>query len=169
MNDSLKISKQEVYSNSPKPKKHSPKKATILSLIIPGAGQVYNKNNWWWKVPIIYGAECGLIYGGIFSLNEFNGFRNAYIQRQALGYNTDNYYNRFQSETLLSIRDSYRQDRDMYFVYAVVVYALQVLDATVEAHFVDFNMNENVSLKIQPQFLLIGSNYTSGLQVTFKF
>jgi len=167
--DSLNVPSQESNLNKPQIKKHSPKKATLLSLVIPGAGQIYNKKNWWWKVPIIYGAEAGLIYGGVFSLNEFNGFRDAYIQRQALGYNIDKNYNRYQSETLLSIRDSYRQDRDMFFVYAVVVYAIQVLDAAVEAHFVDFNMNENVSLKLQPQFFWVGNNITSGLQVTLKF
>ena len=170
VNDSLNNSKNDSTTTTKSTiKKHSPKTATILSLIIPGAGQVYNKKNWWWKVPIIYGAGCGLIYGGFFSLNEYNGFREAYIERQKIGHNTNNYYNRFQSETLLAIRDSYRQDRDMYFVYAVVVYALQVLDATVEAHFVDFNLNENVSLKIQPQILLDGYTYSKGLQVTLKF
>ena len=167
--DSLNVPSQESNQNKPQIKKHSPKKATLLSLLIPGAGQIYNKKNWWWKVPIIYGAEGGLIYGGFFSLNEFNGFRDAYIQRKSLGYNTDKYYNKYQPETLLAIRDSYRQDRDMFFVYAVVVYAIQVLDAAVEAHFVDFNMNENVSLKLQPQFFWVGNNYSSGLQVTLKF
>jgi Family of unknown function (DUF5683) len=150
-------------------KKHSPKKATLLSLFIPGAGQVYNKKNWWWKVPVIYGIGGTLLYSGIFYQNEYDNFRLAYKERIETLTNKDQIYNRYQTPTLQVIRDSYRDSRDQSYMWLVVVYALQVLDATVEAHFVDFNMNENVSLKIQPQIYMVGLNYTGGLQVTFKF
>lgn len=150
-------------------RKHSPKTATLLSLFIPGAGQVYNKKNWWWKIPVIYGAGGTLLYSAIFYQHQYDYFRLAYKERLANGVNLDPYYNRYQTPTLQVIRDSYRDSRDQSYMWFVVVYALQVLDATVEAHFVDFNMNENVSLKIQPQVYMVGYNYTGGLQLTLKF
>ena len=128
-----------------------------------------NKKNWWWKVPVIYGIGGTLLYSGIFYQNEYDNFRLAYKERIETLTNKDQIYNRYQTPTLQVIRDSYRDSRDQSYMWLVVVYALQVLDATVEAHFVDFNMNENVSLKIQPQIYMVGLNYTGGLQVTFKF
>jgi hypothetical protein len=153
-----------------KSQKHSPKKATLLSLACPGLGQIYNRKNWWWKVPVIYGAGGSLLYGAITYNKWYNDFRSAYIYRLANPTlpNPDPYYDRFQTPTLQSIRDSYRQSRDQCYVWLAVVYTMQVLDAAVEAHFFDFNMNENVSLKVQPNFNVIGQNYYSGVQLTFN-
>ena len=163
-----KISKQDTLQ---KPKKHSPKKATILSLLLPGAGQVYNQKNWWWKVPLIYGGGGSLLYGAIIYEKGYNDYREAYKIRLAspTGLNNNPVYDRFQTPTLQVIRDSYRDARDQCYVWFVLVYAVQVLDATVEAHFFDFNMNENVSLKIQPQLNVVGTDYYRGVQLTFKF
>ena len=84
-----------------------------------------------------------LLYSGIFYQNEYDNFRLAYKERIETLTNKDQIYNRYQTPTLQVIRDSYRDSRDQSYMWLVVVYALQVLDATVEAHFVDFNMNEN--------------------------
>ena len=167
--DSSSISNRKSSTLAPTVVKHSPKKATLLSLFVPGAGQIYNKKNFWWKVPVIWGIGGTLLYSGMFYQNEYDNFRSAYIERLSTGTNIDAYYRRYQTPTLQVIRDSYRDSRDQSYVWLVVVYALQVLDATVEAHFVDFNMNENVSLKIQPQLNMVGLEYTKGLQVTIKF
>jgi hypothetical protein len=149
--------------------KHSPKKACILSAVLPGAGQVYNQRNWWWKVPLIYGAGGALVYGAIFYQDGYNEFRNAYKERLEKGVNDNPEYNRYQTTTLQAIRDSYRQSRDMCYIGIAAVYALQIVDAGVEAHFFDFNINENVSLNIQPRFNIVGNNNINGLQFTLKF
>lgn len=156
-------------SEIPRVKKHSPKTATILSLVLPGAGQVYNRKNWWWKVPVIYGVGGALVYSAVFYQNGYDEYRAAYKERLEQGTNKDPLYNRYQTPTLQSIRDSYRDARDMSYVWLVVVYALQATDAAVEAHFFDFNMNENVSLNVQPQVYVAGPNSPGGLQLTLKF
>ena len=140
-------------------------------MVLPGAGQVYNRRNWWWKLPLIYGGGGTLLYGAITYQKGYNDYREAYKIRvtSATGKNNDPIYDRFQTPTLQVIRDSYRDARDQCYVWLVVVYAVQVLDAAVEAHFFDFNMNENVSLNIQPQLNIAGANYYSGLQLNFKF
>ncbi len=58
------------------PRQHSPTKATLLSMVLPGAGQVYNRKNWWWKVPIIYGGGAALVYGASFYNQNYKEFKN---------------------------------------------------------------------------------------------
>lgn len=168
VNSTKKNTASEQQLQNPPPKKHSPKKATILSICLPGAGQVYNKKNWWWKVPIIYGAGGALIYGLNFYQGLYDGFRTAYILRLNNQSINDPYYSGFETATLQSYRDYYRQQRDMSYVYIALVYVVQIMDAAVEAHFFDFNMNENVSLKIEPDIGIAGANYYAGVRLNFK-
>lgn len=168
-NDSAAAVKAERFESDTLHKKHSPRTATLLSAALPGAGQVYNRRNWWWKVPVIYAAGGALIYGAVVYNNGYNEYRAAYKERREKGVNTDPVYNRYQEPTLQAIRDSYRESRDMCYIGLVAVYALQVMDAAVEAHFFDFNISENVSLNVQPQLNVAGAGSTGGVQFTLKF
>lgn len=152
------------------PRKHSPRTATLLSLALPGAGQVYNKKNWWWKVPIIYGGGGALLYGVIFYQKQYGDFRDAYSYRitNNVEQNGNLRYDKFQTRTLLSIRNSYRDARDQCIIGMVLLYTLQVIDASVEAHFFDFNVSEDLSLNVQPQFVMNGPMSYSGFQLTLK-
>jgi hypothetical protein len=69
---------------------------------------------------------------------------------------------------LLSIRNSYREARDQCYIGLGVLYALQIVDAAVEAHFFDFNVSEDLSLNIQPQFVMNGPMSYNGVQLTLK-
>lgn len=151
------------------PRKHSPRTATLLSLCLPGAGQVYNQKNWWWKVPVIYGGGTALVYGAIFYSNNYRDFSRAYEFRR-LNPDLPISDPRFDRDeaNLRSIRDSYRDARDQCFIGLGVLYALQIVDAAVEAHFFDFNVSEDLSLNIQPQFVLNGPINYSGVQLTLK-
>ncbi len=153
------------------PYKHSPKKASLLSLCLPGAGQVYNRKNWWWKVPIIYGGGAALIYGAVFYSSNYNDYRKAY-EFKVLNNNApvgDVRFDRYNDPaTLLSIRNSYREARDQCYIGLGVLYALQIVDAAVEAHFFDFNVSEDLSLNIQPQFVMNGPMSYNGVQLTLK-
>jgi hypothetical protein len=158
-----------INTDSLGPRKHSPKTATLLSAVIPGAGQVYNRKNWWWKVPIIYGGGAALTYGAIFYQSNYKDFQQAYRYTQSTGLPTgDPRYDKYEPATMASIRDSYRTARDQCIIGLALLYTLQIVDACVEAHFLDFNVNENLSLNIQPQFVIGGPvNYTS-VAFTFK-
>lgn len=152
-------------------KVHSPRKATILSLVIPGAGQVYNRKNWWWKVPIIYGGGAALVYGAVFYQNQYKDFKQAY-EFKALNPNTPTgniRFDRYPDETtLLNIRNSYRDARDQCLIGIGLLYALQVVDAAVEAHFFEFNVSDNLSLNIQPQFGVSAGQTYSGIAFTMQ-
>lgn len=150
----------------PKKYKHSPRKATLLSLAIPGAGQIYNKKNWWWKTPIIYGGGAALIYGAVFYQEQYLAFKDAYAYRVATGndFNNNPRFDRYQTATLYALRNSYQEARDEMFIGMFLLYTLQVVDAAVEAHFFDFNISDDLSLNIHPLIVPGGPMAHAGLQ-----
>lgn len=170
-NDSISIreNNQIAKTTFTKSKNHSPKLATWLSVVVPGAGQVYNKK--YWKVPIIYAAASGAIYGVWFNTKHYNEFRDAYIERLQTGQNHETYYARLQQETLVSARDYYRYYRDLSYIGLGAVYVLQIIDAAVDAHFFDFVIKDDLTVHITPMIVpQTASSFTSTqLLVSLKF
>lgn len=119
---------------------HSPKTATILALALPGAGQIYNQK--YWKVPIVYGALGYSIYSLIQNQNSLNEMNDTFRNMYARGITP--------SKILTNQRDGYRINRDVSIIALSVVYVLQVIDATVDAHFFKFDINQNLSARIAP-------------------
>ena len=119
---------------------HSPKTATILALALPGAGQIYNHK--YWKVPIVYGGLGYSIYSLVqnqHSLDEMNDtFRNMYARGLT------------PSKILTNQRNGYRINRDVSIIAISVIYVLQVIDATVDAHFFKFDINQSLSARFNP-------------------
>jgi hypothetical protein len=119
---------------------HSPKKATIMALALPGSGQIYNRK--YWKVPIVYAGLGGSIYAiGMFK----NNMRvlNDSISRIYSAGKTPN-------PLLLEDRDNQRSRRDVAILCLAGVYVLQVLDAVVDAHFYKFNINDKIAVEWNP-------------------
>lgn len=159
---------QQAEDKTAKP--HSPKVATYLSLALPGAGQVYNKKNWWWKVPIIYGAGALLTSSAIANQREFVAYRDAYFFRVSTGsdINGDPKFDRYQTPTLLGQRQNYRNARDQSIIGLVLLYTLQVVDAAVEAHFFDFDIKDDLSLNVQPYISPVNGQAVAGIQLNFN-
>lgn len=120
---------------------HSPKKATILALTLPGAGQIYNQK--YWKVPIVYAALGISIYSLISNQTNMNNMNDSF---RAL-------YNVGKAPNPLSItqRDNYRMNRDASIIAVSIIYVLQVIDATVDAHFFKFDINQKLSAHFHPE------------------
>ena len=122
---------------SPEVKYHSPRKATLMSVALPGLGQVYNKK--WWKVPIIYG---GFAVAGYFlkdNLDNIDYYAAAY--RAA----TD-----FSPTQLSDIVNQYKQWRDLSYIAIGAIYILNIVDANVDAHLFHFDVSEDISMHVQP-------------------
>lgn len=160
------------------PKARSPKKAAIRSAILPGWGQVYN--NKIWKVPIVYGALGGTGYYFFFSLKWYNQFKLATkvamgiaASNDSTGYDkiTDpqirNYVNSNYTASLKNIRDSYRKDVDYSAVYFMIAWLLNIVDATVDAHLSTFDVNPNLTFKIQTGYSELAR--TNGVSLVLKF
>lgn len=153
-------------------KVHSPKKAIILSAVLPGAGQVYNhlampkgKKNAFWKVPLIYG---GLGVSGYFLLTNQKtqlSLKEEYNNRQN-NNPLDPKWDLYDDQGVLTLYNQYLDWRDLSILGFSAVYLLQIIDAGIEAHFVNFDISEDLSLSIRPAFL--GKNNV-GMSLNFNF
>lgn len=153
-------------------KVHSPKKAIILSALLPGAGQVYNhiampkgKKNAFWKVPLIYG---GLGVTGYFLIsNQLTqlSLKEEYSNRLNNG-TLNPKWELYDDQGILTLYNQHLNWRDLSILGFAAVYLLQVVDAGIEAHFVNFDVSEDLSMSIKPAYL--GKN-TVGLSLNFNF
>lgn len=170
----LASSQTKIEAKNDTIKKHSVGKAMILSAILPGAGQVYNHiampkghKKAFWKVPLIY---AGLGVTGYFLISNQQkqlAFKNEYKSRMA-GNNASIDYIQYDDQGLLTAYQSYVAKRDRFILGLGLVYLLQVADAGIEAHFVNFDISEDLSLQIRPT--LMGYNSPAiGLGFKFKF
>lgn len=129
-----------------------PARAAFYSAILPGMGQIYNKK--YWKAPIVWGALAIPTYYYITNNSEYKRFRNAYKLRRA-GFQdefTDNFGNETVSlETLERAQEQLSENRDMSLLSGVILYILQIVEASVNAHLIQFNTDDNLS--IRPTFV----------------
>ncbi len=147
---------------------HSPTTATILSTILPGAGQVYNRKAW--KVPVIYGALSTMIF-----IVDWNNRGYVKMKRAIRQYPNDEFNGLRTTEELKLYRDIYRKNRDLAFAGLLGVYALNIIDANVDAHFFDWNVSDDLALRIEPT--IINNNFATndytlpafGLSCSFNF
>ena len=132
---------------------HSPRRAALLSAVLPGLGQIYNKK--YWKVPIIYGGFAILGYLVVYNNDQYQIFRRARIaeennQREEnplVGIRPGVYDNIAQ---LGNIVDGTRQRRDQLIIYTAGFYGLNIMDAIVDAHLIEFDVNPDLSFKLEP-------------------
>ena len=139
--------------------KHSPAKAAMMSAVVPGLGQIYNGK--YWKVPIVY-AAVGVSVGIFLKWqNEFSRYRRAYIDindenpytnfHLTIGF-PSSYTDEMMKQHINKRKDDLRTWRDWSIVAMVATYALNIIDANVDAHLMDFNLDDNISLNIRPYF-----------------
>lgn len=157
----------------------APSKAAFLSAILPGLGQVYNKR--YWKVPIVYGAIGGSIYAYTWNNDNYQRFRTAFKRRQ-VGFTDDEFYdingdNAPGAQPDLDLNDlenqqeRFQRDRDLWLVVAIGMYALNIIDANVDAHLKQFNIDDDLSLDFEPYLDLnqVTNTPNYGMALTIKF
>lgn len=143
--DDLKI-KGKININSNYFNPLSPSKAAFYSAIFPGGGQIYNKK--YWKAPIVWGAMGTSIYLYLDNNNEYNRYRTAFKIREA-GLQ-DEFTNNDGSLTisrngLISAQKTLKSNRDLALLTTIVFYVLQIVEASVNAHLLQFNTNDNLT------------------------
>ena len=140
-------------SIKPKPE-HSPRKATIRSAIIPGWGQAYNKK--YWKIPLVYGALGTAAGFFIYNRKEYIDARDAYRNKLDGDASNNNLIKpKFQPidpEAVRQYRIAVRQYVDYSVLAFFILWGLNVVDATVDGHLKAFEVNDNLSLHINPSY-----------------
>ncbi len=176
---------------------HSPKTATLRALV-PGLGQIYNKK--YWKLPIVYSGFAVIGYFAITNRSEYLNYNEAYVcnlnnEENSLITNYDNnneayvcsvdeykcseLSRKYSTEQLKSASDYYRRNMELSYIVLVAWYGLQILDANVDAHLYYWEVNDNLSLRVEPtiqqipnvtQQLILGKNLNhNGLKITVSF
>jgi len=119
-----------------------PSKAAFYSAILPGLGQAYNKK--YWKVPIVYGAIGTSMYFYLDNNKKYHSYRDAYKRRLA-GFNDDQ-YDYLDDTRLIQAQRFYQRNRDLSLLVSIGFYVLNIVDANIDAHLTQFNVNDNLSV-----------------------
>lgn len=159
---------------------HSPRKATIYSAVLPGLGQIYNRK--YWKLPIVYGGFATLGYFINFNNERYTLYRQAYSDI----IDNDPYTNShldlkvnpsfFKPENIAQLtenlrraKDGWRRNRDLVVIGTVVFYAVNIIDASVDAHFFNFDISDDLTINWAPEPVLCMDKKLIGINCRFTF
>lgn len=159
-------------SDSIKYANHSPHKATIYSMVLPGLGQVYNKQ--YWKVPVLYAGIATIVYFVSFNTERYHKYRDEYVARingDTLALNPS--FALYTTSSVLQVKNYYQRNLEFTYIMAGVVYLLNIIDASVYAHLFAFDVSNNLSFRIDPLFnnnsFRLDSPPSAGFKLTFRF
>lgn len=124
-----------------------PKRAGLFSAIVPGTGQLYNRQ--YWKLPIVYVGVGAVAYFFQDNLKLYQSYRKEYLQRVQNPDNITNYTN-YNTDQLRQLQENYRQNLDMTVLFGAVFYAAQILDAVAAAHLKNFDVSKDISMNVRP-------------------
>ena len=165
--DSVALTEKEIDRLFWKP---DPIRAVWLGALVPGLGQIYNRS--YWKLPIVYGGFMGCAYAITWTNTRYEDYKNAYrdiyydIQDGTVSDNPSKSYNAILPDgytiermggastyqtRLYEWQNSYRRYRDISILATVLVYALTLVDAYVDAQLFDFDISTDLSLNVSPQ------------------
>lgn len=139
-----------------------PAKAAFFSAILPGLGQAYNKK--YWKIPIVYGAMGTSLYFYKENNRLYHEYRDAYKDRLA---GKQDEYTFLDNNRLIAAQRLYQRNRDLSLLITGLFYILNIVDANVDAHLMQFNVDENLSMT--PKVFQDQINYAPNLGFTLNY
>jgi hypothetical protein len=143
----------------------APAKAAFYSAIVPGLGQAYNKK--YWKIPIVYGALGSGIYFYSWNNKKYHQYRDAYKKR--LANESGGGLDYLDNNRLIAGQKFYQKNRDLSLLVTVGLYILNIVDANVDAHLIQFNVNDNLSVKPDLQQDDLTAKQNLALTFTYNF
>lgn len=159
-------------------------KAVWLAAVVPGLGQIYNRQ--YWKVPIVYGGALGLAYGITWNDRMYVDYRKGYVDLKdndpstnyfqyllPEGVTLDNSNRSYYERVIKTKLDNYRRYRDLCIIASAVLYLLSIVDAYVDAQMFDYDISPDLSLEVAPTVIAPSSAYEQessiGLSCKLKF
>jgi hypothetical protein len=161
---------------------HSPKKATIYSAVFPGLGQIYNRK--YWKVPLVYIGFASLIYSIDWNNDYYVLYRQAYIDISDNDptsnsfkdldieghWNFDDQAQVEQFKTRLErAKESTRRYRDLCIIGTAAFYAINIIDASVDAHLFNFDISDDLTMNWMPQPIYAMDQPLMGIRFVINF
>jgi hypothetical protein len=173
--DELKLDKAIITKREIDPLR--PSKAAFYSAILPGLGQAYNKK--YWKIPIVVGAIATGIVVHDFNNKQYKRYRDAFKRRLA-GFTDDEFYGVdangnpanipiISDDALIRAQRQFRRNRDIATLITIGIYVLNIIDANVDAHLLQFNVDENLVMRPHFQYNPMEDSSDLGVTVNFKF
>ena len=150
----------------------SPSKAAFYSAVLPGLGQAYNKK--YWKIPIVYAAIGTGVYFYIQNDKDYDRYRDAYKMRLA-GFTDDEFYGptpgspRVTSDGLIRAQQTLKRNKELSLLVTIGFYALNIIDANVDAHLLQYYVDENLAVRPHFQYNEWENSSDLGLTLNFKF
>lgn len=147
----------------------APAKAAFYSAVLPGLGQAYNGS--YWKIPIAYAGIGTGVYFYLKNDKEYDSYRNAYKDRLAGRKDefTVNGVQRISTDGLIRAQEFYQKNKEISILVTVGVYVLNIIDANVEAHLSQFNVDEDLSVKPDLDFDTLTGKTNYGLTLNYRF
>jgi len=147
--------------------RHSPQRAAIYSALLPGAGQIYNRK--YWKAPIVWGAIGASFYFVQHNTREYERYKDAYVALVDGDPSTvDEFDGAYSADAVLDVAETYRRWRDWSYIALGASYILNIMDASVDAHFARFDVGRDLSLQVLP-YAPMTARGTVGLSLTATF
>ncbi len=152
-------------------RRFNPGRSLLLAAVVPGLGQVYNKK--YWKLPLVYGGfyligrQIG-IYNDVY--REYKGHLYYNLENGLAGANAINPATEFRTRELRRIVDRAQRERDFFIILMGAMYILQIVDAHVDSHLKEFDLNPNLQVRIEPVFeqnAMLGRRTGLGLVMRF--
>lgn len=149
----------------------SPARAAFYSAVVPGLGQAYNKK--YWKIPIVYAGMGAGIYFYIKNNKQYNRYRDAYKSRLA-GLTTDEFSDAdgnplLSDESLIDAQNFYSRNKEVSLLVTAAFYLLNIIDANVDAHLMQFNVNEDLSVRPDVYQNDFNNRTNLGLSLNYRF
>lgn len=144
----------------------APSKAAFRSAVLPGLGQAYNKK--YWKIPLVYGAMGAGVYFYAWNNTKYHEYRDAYRNRLA-GKSVEGRLAGLDEDRLIRAQRFHQKNRDLSLLITVGIYILNIIDANADAHLMQFNVNDNLSLRPQLQQNQIDYKHNMGFSLNYQF
>jgi hypothetical protein len=141
-----------------------PKKAGLYSALVPGLGQLYNRQ--YWKVPVIYAGLGTATYFFIRNNNDYNRYRKAYVSRLNNPNARDEFSDILSTAAVKQYQDDAKKYLDITVLFTVIGYAGQVLEAIAGAHLHNFDISPDLSMQVRPVLM---PNNTLGMGLVMNF
>lgn len=145
----------------------APSKAAFYSAVLPGLGQAYNKK--YWKIPIVYAALGAGIYFYSTNNKEYNEYRDEYKRRLAGNSPLSGKFPGVSDEGLINAQKTLKRNKELSLLITIGLYALNIIDANVDAHLLQYNVDENLAIKPHFQYNQMENSSDLGLTLNFKF
>ncbi len=168
--DTLPLPKDSILNLSPKwvtraEDPLSPSRAAFYSAVLPGLGQVYNKS--YWKLPLVYGGIGTGLYFYFDNKKAYHKYRDIYRRRQN-GFRDDEFKNIDDDRIVRAMRQM-QKNKDLSLAITFGIYILNILDANVDAHLQQFNVDDDLTFQPTFEFNETDQSYQFGVRMTYKF